>query len=138
MNNYELRMNNYELRITNYEMKEDNLIQQKSFAFALRIVRLFRFLTEEMKEFVLAKQVMRSGTSIGANIEEAIGAQSQRDFLSKISIAYKEARETKYWLNLLKASNYLDTDLADSLLSDTDELLKILGSIQIKLKSRNS
>lgn len=131
-------MNNYELRITNYEMKEDNLIQQKSFAFALRIVRLFRFLTEEMKEFVLAKQVMRSGTSIGANIEEAIGAQSQRDFLSKISIAYKEARETKYWLNLLKASNYLDTDLADSLLSDTEELLKILGSIQIKLKSRNS
>ena len=119
-------------------MKEDNLIQQKSFAFALRIVRLFRFLTEEMKEFVLAKQVMRSGTSIGANIEEAIGAQSQRDFLSKISIAYKEARETKYWLNLLKASNYLDTDLADSLLSDTEELLKILGSIQIKLKSRNS
>ncbi len=131
-------MNNYELRITNYEMKEDNLIQQKSFAFALRIVRLFRFLTEEMKEFVLAKQVMRSGTSIGANIEEAIGAQSQRDFLSKISIAYKEARETKYWLNLLKASNYLDTDLADSLLLDTEELLKILGSIQIKLKSRNS
>jgi four helix bundle protein len=119
-------------------MKEDNLIQQKSFAFALRIVRLFRFLTEEMKEFVLAKQVMRSGTSIGANIEEAIGAQSQRDFLSKISIAYKEARETKYWLNLLKASNYLDTDLADSLLLDTEELLKILGSIQIKLKSRNS
>ena len=119
-------------------MKEDNLLQQKSFAFALRIVRLFRFLTEEMKEFVLAKQVMRSGTSIGANIEEAIGAQSQRDFLSKISIAYKEARETKYWLNLLKASNYLDTDLADSLLSDTEELLKILGSIQIKLKSRNS
>lgn len=96
-------------------MKEDNLIQQKSFAFALRIVRLYRFLTEEMKESVLAKQVMRSGTS-----------------------AYKEARETRYWLNLLNASNCLDTGLADSLLSDTEELLKISGSIQIKLKSRNS
>ena len=86
-------------------MKEDNLIQQKSFAFALRTVHLYRYLTNEKKEFVLAKQVLRSGTSVGANIEEAIGAQSQKDFLSKISIAYKEARETKYWLNLLKHLN---------------------------------
>ena len=119
-------------------MKKDNIIQQKSFAFALRIVHLYRYLTNEKKEFVLAKQALRSGTSIGANIEEAIGAQSEKDFLSKLSIAYKEARETKYWLNLLKASQYLDAALADSLLTDTEELLKIIGSIQIKLKSRNS
>ena len=119
-------------------MKKENIIQQKSFAFALRIVHLYRYLTNEKKEFVLAKQALRSGTSIGANIEEAIGAQSEKDFLSKLSIAYKEARETKYWLNLLKASQYLDTALADSLLTDAEELLKIIGSIQIKLKSRNS
>lgn len=119
-------------------MKEDNIIQQKSFAFALRTVHLYRYLTEEKKEFVLAKQTLRSGTSIGANTEEAIGAQSQKDFLSKISIAYKEAWETKYLLNLLKASLYLDTALGDSLLTDAEELLKIIGSIQIKLKSRNS
>ena len=87
-------------------MKKENIIQQKSFAFALRIVHLYRYLTNEKKEFVLAKQALRSGTSIGANIEEAIGAQSEKDFLSKLSIAYKEARETKYWLNLLKASQY--------------------------------
>ena len=71
-------------------MKKENIIQQKSFAFALRIVHLYRYLTNEKKEFVLAKQALRSGTSIGANIEEAIGAQSEKDFLSKLSIAYKE------------------------------------------------
>ena len=119
-------------------MKEDNLIQQKSFAFALRIIHLYRNLTEEKHEFVLSKQVLRSGTSIGANIEEAIGAQSNKDFLSKISIAYKETRETKYWLDLLKASQYVNETLVHSLLGDVEELLKIIGSIQIKLKSRES
>ncbi|HDH11137.1 MAG TPA: four helix bundle protein, partial [Nitrospirae bacterium] len=75
-------------------MKSDNVVQQKSYDFALRIIRLYKFLVEEQKEFVLSKQILKSGTSIGANIEEAIGGQSGKDFLSKMSIAYKETRET--------------------------------------------
>jgi four helix bundle protein len=81
---------------------------------------------------------LRSGTSIGANIEESIGGQSDKDFLSKLSIAYKEARETKYWLKLLQATDFLNQEQADSLLNDAEELCKILGKIQITMKSRNS
>jgi four helix bundle protein len=88
-------------------MTKDNIIQQKSFAFAIRVVNLYKFLTNEKKEFVLSKQLLRSGTSIGANVEESIGGQSEKDFLSKLSIAYKEARETMYWLKLLLATDYL-------------------------------
>jgi four helix bundle protein len=88
-------------------MKKDNIIQQKSFAFAIRVVNLYKFLTNEKKEFVLSKQLLRSGTSIGANVEESIGGQSEKDFLSKLSIAYKEARKTMYWLKLLLATDYL-------------------------------
>jgi four helix bundle protein len=88
-------------------MKKDNIIQQKSFAFAIRVVNLYKFLTNEKKEFVLSKQLLRSGTFIGANVEESIGGQSEKDFLSKLSIAYKEARETMYWLKLLLATDYL-------------------------------
>jgi len=95
-------------------MKEENVIQQKSYAFALRIIQLYRYLAQEKKEFVLAKQILRSGTAIGANVEEAIGAQSKKDFLSKMAIAYKEARETKYWLRLLKDTKYLPENLAVS------------------------
>jgi four helix bundle protein len=94
-------------------MKSGNVVQEKSYAFALRIVRMYRHLTEKRKEFVLSKQILRSGTSIGANIEEAIGGQSGRDFLAKLNIAYKEARETHYWLRLLHDSGYLaDADAA--------------------------
>jgi len=119
-------------------MKQDNIIQEKSFAFAVRIVNLYKFLCEEKKEFVLSKQILRCGTSIGANVEESIGGQSDKDFLSKISIAYKEARETIYWLKLLLATNYLSKEQADSLLNDTEEICKILGKIQITVKNRNS
>jgi len=119
-------------------MKSDNIVQQKSFAFAVRIVNVYKFLIYEKKEFVLSKQLLRSGTSIGANIEESIGGQSDRDFLSKISISYKEARETVYWLKLLQATDYLSEQEATSLLTDAEELCKILGKIQITLKSRNS
>ena len=80
---------------------------EKSFSFALRIVKLYQHLSEKKKEFVLSKQVLRSGTSIGANLEESRGAQTPSDFQTKISIAYKEARETSYWLRLLFASKYL-------------------------------
>ncbi|QQS28040.1 MAG: four helix bundle protein [Sphingobacteriales bacterium] len=119
-------------------MKSDNIVQQKSFAFALRIVNAYKFLITEKKEFVLSKQLLRSGTSIGANIEESIGGQSNKDFLSKLSIAYKEARETIYWLRLLQAADYLSQPEADSLLNDAEEICKILGKIQITLKNRNS
>ena len=119
-------------------MKQDNIIQQKSFAFAIRIVNVYKFLIADKKEFVLSKQILRSGTAIGANIEESIGGQSEKDFLSKISISYKEARETTYWLKLLQATDYLPQEDALSLLADVEEICKILGKIQITLKNRNS
>ena len=118
-------------------MKKDNVIRDKSYAFALRIVKLYQFLINEKKEFVLSRQILRSGTSIGANVEEAIGGQSGRDFQSKIAIAYKEARETHYWIRLLKDSNYLTDEYSQSILSDCEELMKILGSIQKTMKIRN-
>ena len=117
-------------------MKENNIIQEKSFAFAVRIVNLYKFLCDEKREFVLSKQVLRCGTSIGANIEESIGGQSDKDFLTKISISYKEARETVYWLKLLLATNYLNQEQADSLLKDAEEICKIIGKLQITMKNR--
>lgn len=107
-------------------MKE-SVVHQKSFAFAVRIVRLSQYLNGEKREFVLSKQVLRSGTSIGANVEEASGGQSKRDFLSKMSIAYKEARETVYWLRLLKDTEYLTQAEFDSIHTDADELCRILS-----------
>ncbi len=115
-------------------MKTNNVIQEKSFAFAIRIVNAYKFLTNVKKEFVLSKQLLRSGTSIGANIEESIGGQSKADFISKLSIAYKEARETVYWIKLLKATEFLTIDKADSLIKDADEICRILGKIQLTLK----
>ena len=118
-------------------MKTGNIIQDKSFAFAVRIVKLYKYLAEEKNEFVLSKQLLRCGTSIGANVEEAIGGQSDKDFYAKLTIAYKEARETKYWIRLLKETDYLNIVEAESLLLGIEELLKIIGSIQKTLKSRN-
>ena len=110
-------------------MKADNPIQAKSYAFALRMVKLYRYLCVEKKEFVLSKQIVRSGTSIGANVEEAIGGRSRKDFLFKLGIAYKEARETHYWLRLLRDCNILDPNQAASIIEDCEELLKLSGSI---------
>lgn len=118
-------------------MKE-NIIQIKSYAFAVRIVKVYQVLCDEKKEYVLSKQLLRSGTSIGANIEEAIGGQSGKDFYAKLTIAYKEARETHYWIRLLTDTNYLSEEENESLLFDVDELLKIIGSIQKTLRSNNS
>lgn len=115
-------------------MKENNLIQEKSYSFALRIIKLYKFLIEN-KEYVLSRQVLRSGTSIGANVEESIGCHSKKDFLAKYSIIYKEARETHYWLRLLKDGGYLNEALSQSILNDCEQLLKIIGSIQKTLKS---
>ncbi|NQT34288.1 four helix bundle protein [bacterium] len=119
-------------------MKTDNVVQEKSYAFALRIIKLYKYLVENKKEYVLAKQLLRCGTSIGANVEEAIGGQSKKDFTAKLAIAYKEARESEYWLRLLKDSGELDDKAADSVLSDCRELLKLIGSIQKTIKSQSS
>ena len=111
-------------------MKSDNAVQIKSYDFALRIIKVYKYLSQERKEFVLSKQLLRSGTSIGANIEESIGGQSKADFFAKITIAYKETRESKYWIRLLRDSEYLTYEQSEDLLKDVEELLKIIGSIQ--------
>ena len=97
-------------------MKQENIILEKSYAFAVRIVKLSQFLVTEKHAYQLADQIRRSGTSIGANVEEAVGGQSRRDFISKCSIAYKEARETHYWLQLLRDTHYIEQNQAASLL----------------------
>jgi four helix bundle protein len=119
-------------------IKGDNPIAEKSYAFALRIVRFYRHHVEIHKEYVLSKQLLRCGTSIGANVQEGIGAQSRPDFISKMSIAYKEARETSYWLNLLKDSGYLEKRQAESLLEDSEELCRILAAILLSTKNSRS
>jgi four helix bundle protein len=111
-------------------MKSDNAVQIKSYDFALRIIKVYKYLSQEKNEFVLSKQLLRSGTSIGANIEESIGGQSKADFFAKVTIAYKEARESKYWIRLLRDSDYLTIEQSSHLLKDVEELLKIIGSIQ--------
>lgn len=116
-------------------MKSDNVVQNKSYDFALRIVKVYKYLSQEKKEFVLSKQLLRSGTSVGANIEEAIGGQSKADFFAKLTIAYKEARESKYWIRLLRDSDYLTIEQSDDLLKDIEELLKIIGSIQKTIRN---
>ncbi len=107
----------------------DNIALEKSYAFSLRVVNLFLHLREQKIERTLIVQLLRSATSIGANIEEAIGGQSKKDFISKIGIAYKEAREAHYWLRLLKDVGIIEIKLADSFLQDAEELKKILASI---------
>lgn len=107
----------------------ENNIADKSFLFAIRIVNLYKHLREDKKEYTMSKQMLRSGTSIGANVAEAQNAQSRPDFLSKISIALKETSETKYWLRLLHATDYLSDREFDSIALDCVELEKILVSI---------
>lgn len=109
--------------------QKQNIVREKSFAFAVRIVKLYKFLSSEKKGFVLSKQILRSGTSVGANIEEADNAISRKDFSSKISIAYKEAKETHYWLRLLKETKYVDEEQFGSLIKDCDEICKLLFAI---------
>lgn len=107
----------------------DNNLYNKSYAFAIQVVKTYQFLSGDKREFILSKQFLRSGTSIGANVSEANGAISKADFSAKISIAYKESLETKYWLNLLRDTGYLDEAKANTLFSDADELGKILFAI---------
>ena len=107
----------------------ESVIGTKSFNFAVRIVHLYKYLTQQKKEYILSKQLLRSGTSIGANVAEAKQAQSKPDFVSKMSIALKETAETKYWINLLCATNFLTKEESSSVLTDCIELEKILVRI---------
>ena len=109
-------------------MKE-NVIVDKSKAFALRIIKMYKYLCSDKNEFVLSKQVLRSGTSIGANVKEAIRGQSKADFYAKMNIALKECSETEYWLELLHESDYIDDDAFYSIYEDCQEVIRILMSI---------
>ena len=110
-------------------MRADNVIVIKSKAFALRIIQLYQYLSQEKKEYVLSKQLLRSGTSIGANVKEAIRGQSKADFIAKLGISLKEASETEYWLELLHESDYLNDSEFSSIYADCVELLKLLTAI---------
>ncbi len=113
----------------------ENIIVDKSKAFALRIIKMYKFLLNEKKEYILSKQVLKSGTSIGANVKEAIRGQSKADFYAKMNIALKEASETEYWLELLGESGYIEKSHFNSIYSDCQEIIKILMSIT---KSQNN
>jgi four helix bundle protein len=109
-------------------MKE-NLVYDKAYRFSIRIVKAYQYISVQQKEFVLSKQLLRCGTSIGANLSEANGAISTADFSNKVSIAYKECLETKYWVSLLKDTGYIDEKMSSSLFQDADEIGKILFAI---------
>ena len=107
----------------------ESIIKKKSFLFAIRIVKLYQFIVAEKKEFIMSKQMMRSGTSVGANVREAINGQSKADFVHKLSIAQKECDETIYWLELLKETNYIKQIEFDSINKDAVEILKIIKNL---------
>ena len=119
-------------------MKTSNVVVEKSKVFAIRIVHMYQYLCEEKHEYVLSKQVLRSGTSIGANVKEAIRGQSTADFIAKMNIALKEASETEYWIELLTETDYLSSDMSTSILADCTELIKLLTAIVKSAKGDNS
>ncbi|HMK27067.1 MAG TPA: four helix bundle protein [Chitinophagaceae bacterium] len=110
-------------------MKQENLILDKSYKFGLRIVKLYLHLKKKKIDNGLCSQILRSGTSVGANIEEAVGGSSRKDFINKMQVSYKEARETRYWLRLLMDSELLEKKLANSFITDCEEILRILTTI---------
>ena len=112
----------------NSRNRTDSLLHAKSYVFALRIIRMTKFLRENKQEFILSKQILRSGTAIGALVRESEFAQSRPDFINKLSVALKEANETNYWLNLLKDSDYIANNSFDSIDSDCGELIALLIS----------
>jgi len=114
-----------------------SIVYDKSFNFAIKVVNTYKLLAQDKKEYILSKQLLRAGTSIGANIREGLEGQSSKDFISKLSISLKEATETEYWIELLLATNYLDGKKARDLLDDLSEIIKILNAI-IKTKKQNS
>ena len=119
-----------------YQEKKEDPLRDKTFLFAVRIVRLNRFLTEQKREFVISKQIMRSGTNPGAMVREAANAESGLDFIHKLAVAQKETGETQYWLEILHATDYLNESEFKSLYTDTEDIMKMLTS-SIKTKKRN-
>ena len=119
-------------------MMKDSVLQTKSLAFAVRIVKFYRYLCEEKREFVLSKQILRSGTAIGANTRESRNAQSQADFITKLTIALKEADETQYWLELLDLSDIISHEEFVSLNNDLSEIVAMLTSSIKTIKGKNS
>ncbi len=117
--------------------QKENIIRDKSYALALRIIKLYKYLVETKQEYILSKQILRSGTSIGANVEEALGGHSKKDFIAKIQIAYKETREVHYWLRLLTDSEVIDKKMSDSFIAESIEILALLTSI-LKTAKNNS
>ena len=117
-------------------LSKDNAIQIKSRNFAIRVINCYKFLVDERHEYVMSKQMLRCGTSIGANVRESINAQSRPDFLNKLNIALKEADETEYWLDLLHTTNYLDEKQFESLEVDCVELIKLLTTIIKSIKQK--
>lgn len=118
-------------------MAKESVLKEKSYAFAIRVINLAKFLREEKKEFILSKQIVRCGTSVGANIEEASGAQSNNDFIAKLHISLKEAKETHYWVRLLRDTEYISKEQAQSLIDDIDEIITILTKSLKTVKSNN-
>ena len=114
----------------------DSIIYRKAYSFALEIVKLYKYLSTEKREFVLSKQLLKSGTSIGANINEAISSESKKDFVHKLGIALKEARETLYWLNLLKDSGFITVEQFTGLNNECNSIIKILSSIILTTKAK--
>ncbi|SDW52959.1 four helix bundle protein [Lutibacter oricola] len=110
-------------------MKKENIIKAKSFTFAIEIVRLYKELSQSKQEYVMSRQLLKSGTSIGANVREAEFAQSKPDFISKMSISLKEANETDYWLELLHKTDYINSDIYKKYKLQSSEIIKILVSI---------
>ncbi len=123
-----------QLTIWNY-MKQENIILTKTYNFALRILKLYLHLRKKKVDSDLCSQLLNSGTSVGANTEEAIGGSSRKDFINKLQIAYREARETSYWLRLLRDSGILEKKLAESFIADCEEIIKILTAILNTSKS---
>jgi len=115
---------------------KQNLIQEKSFQFAIHVVKVYQKIVKDKKEYVISKQMLRAGTSVGANVEEAIGGQSEKDFMAKLTIAYKEARETQYWARLLLGTGYLEEEEGRNLLDESESMKKIISSILLTMKNR--
>ena len=117
-------------------MKSENILADKTVDFAVRIVKFYKYLCEEKKEYVLSKQILRSGTSIGANVRESKNAQSKADFISKLNIALKEADETEYWLEVMVKSDLIKENQVEKLVSDLKEIIAILVSSLKTMKSK--
>lgn len=112
-----------------YIHMKPNIIEEKSYQFAIKIVNLYKKLSKEPKEYVMGRQILKCGTSIGANVAEALGSISKREFVMKIQISYKEAHETKYWLRILHDTNHIDSEMFKSLFADIEEIIRILLAI---------